>query len=318
MNDDVIVLKFGGTSLASPRRVRRAAARVRAHLRRGRRVVVVVSAAGHETDRLLARIRAVTGWELHPAPPESPAPPAPGDRDGRRDARREVRREIDRVLATGEDRSAGLLALALRALGIPARSLRGGEAGITATGEFGAGSIERVEPAPLRRLLDCGIVPVISGFQGERHDGETLTLGRGGSDLSAIALAAALGPAPCHIVTDVDAVYDSDPRANPAARAFTTMEHAELVALTEAGAAVVHPRAARLAETFRVPLRVYGYHAPRGGGGTRIGLTTSVGGEAQWHAHAAATLHGARTTELARGTSAVQEYSGARELEEAG
>lgn len=265
MNDDIIVLKFGGTSLASHRRVRRAAARVRAHRRRGRGVVVVVSAAGHETDRLLARIGAVA--------PGAAAPNAaqPGL------VEREAAREIDRVLATGEDRSAGLLAFALRSLGLPARSLRGGEAGIGAVGEFGAGTIERVAPGVLRRLLERGVVPVISGFQGQRGDGETVTLGRGGSDISAIALAAALGPAPCHIVTDVAAVYDSDPRDNPTARPFATLGYEELVALTEAGAAVIHPRAARLAAARHVPLQVYGYDAPWSGGGTRIG-EVGIGG----------------------------------------
>lgn len=267
MNDDILVLKFGGTSLASPRRVRRAAARVRAHRRRGRRVVVVVSAAGRETDRLLARIGAVAP---HVAAPNASAPGL---------VEREAAREIDHVLATGEDRSAGLLALALRALGVPARSLRGGEAGIGAVGEFGAGSIQRVAPGVLLRLLGRGVVPVISGFQGQRGDGETVTLGRGGSDISAIALAAALGPAPCHIVTDVAAVYDSDPRDNPTARPFASLGYEELVALTEAGAAVVHPRAAHLAAAHQVPLRVYRYDAPWSGGGTWIGETQT--GEAQ-------------------------------------
>jgi aspartate kinase len=243
----IVVLKFGGTSLASPLRVRRAAARVRAQRRRGRRVVVVVSAAGHETDRLLTRIGAVAGRD-----------PAAG-------------READRILATAEDRSAGLLALALLGIGVSARSLRGGEAGIGAAGPFGAGGVRRVIASELDRLLDQGIVPVVSGFQGEREDGETVTLGRGGSDISAVVIAAALDAAVCHIVTDVDAIYDSDPRRNPDARPFTTLQHAELTALTESGAEVVHPRAARLAAEYRVPLRIYSYRAPWYGGGTRVG-----------------------------------------------
>jgi aspartate kinase len=283
---ELVVLKFGGTSLASPLRVRRAAARVHAHLRRGRRVVAVVSAAGHETDMILARIGAVAErWQVdaepssppqrqdgvrkerpaHPALPAEPLPPLPGEVD------RAARREMDRLLAMGEDRSAGLLALALCDRGVPARSLHGGEAGIRAVGAFGSGSIEEVRATGLQLLLADGIVPVVSGFQGERDDGETMTLGRGGSDISAVAIAAALGATACHIVTDVPAVYDGDPRTSPGARPFATLEHAELVALTESGAEVVHPVAARMAAARRVALQVYDYRAPWNGGGTRIG-----------------------------------------------
>jgi len=260
--DEVLVLKFGGTSVATPKRIRRAALRVRAQLRRGYSVAVVVSAAGHETDHLLARIGAVAGAEA--AGSSDPA----------------VRREVDRVLATGEDRSAGVLALALQALGIPALSMRGGEAGIMAVGDFGAGVIERVHTANVRRLMARGVVPVVSGFQGERLDGETVTLGRGGSDTSAVALAAALGAKECHIVTDVDAVYDRDPRLYPDAKPYETLDFAELIALTEAGAQVVHPRAARLAATHQLPLRVYDFRAPWSGGGTLITATAPAHAEA--------------------------------------
>lgn len=249
--DEGLVLKFGGTSVATPRRIRRAAARVRAHVRRGRRVAVVVSAAGDETDRLLARINAVAG--------EGPTGTAP-----------EARREIDRVLATGEDRSAAVLALALRAIGVRAVSLKGGEAGIRASGEYGAGVIERVDATNVQHLMDEGVVPVISGFQGEREDGEIITLGRGGSDTSAVAIAAALGAAICHIITDVDAVYDCDPRQNSEARPFDTLDFSDLIELTESGAEVIHPRAARLAAAHRLPLRVYDFRGPLSGTGTLI------------------------------------------------
>lgn len=255
--NNAVVLKFGGTSVASPARIRRAAARIRAHRRAGRSVVVVVSAAGHATDQLLAWTR---GVERDGAA----APVAP-------DATVGGAREIDRALATGEDRAAALLALALWRLGVPARSLRGGEAGVRAAGDFGAGTVAEVERRRIDPLLDAGIVPVVSGFQGVREDGETLTLGRGGSDISAVALAAALGNVPCHIVTDVDAVYDRDPTHDPEARPFATLGYAELVALTESGAAVLHPAAARLAERHGVPLRVYHHRAPLAGAGTRIG-----------------------------------------------
>lgn len=246
MSGRIVVLKFGGTSLGSAGRVRRAAARIAAHVSRGRRPVVVVSAVGRTTDRLVRRLAAVS----------------PG---GRPDAR-----EADRALATGEDLSAALLAAALAGLGVPARSLRGGEAGVRAAGEFCGGRIDRVDEGPLLALLESGVVPVVSGFQGARADGETLTLGRGGSDTTAVAIAAALG-AECHIITDVSAVHDHDPRTDADARALAEIDPLALVILTEAGARVVHPEAARRALADRVALRVYAWWAPLSGrGGTRI------------------------------------------------
>lgn len=285
---ETIVLKFGGTSVGSAARVRIAARRVRAHVRRGRRVVVVVSAAGQATDRILAglgRIGALAapGWTTAIASPGAQAtsaasasslgdaPPAPGTPPVamRVGAGIGAAREIDRALATGEDRSAAMLAAALCGLGTRARSLRGGEAGVLVEGDFGAGRIVAVDTEPIRRLLERGVVPVVSGFQGVRADGETLTLGRGGSDTSAVAIAEALG-AECHIVTDVDAVYDRDPRLDPDARPYETLDYASLVALVDAGAKVVHPAAARIAARSGVPLRVYHFRAPLAGSGTRI------------------------------------------------
>jgi aspartate kinase len=247
-----VVLKFGGTSVAGPTRVRRAAERVRAHVRRGRRVVVVVSAAGRTTDRILAQLaRAV---------------PAHVGADGAVG----YAREADRALGTGEDRSAALLAAALWRLGVPASSLRAGEAGIRGAGEHGAGCIVGVTAEPLRALLDAGVVPVVAGYQAVRADGETVTLGRGGSDTTAVAVAAALG-ASCDIVTDVAAVHDRDPRVDAEARAYRELDHAALVRLTEAGARVVSVAAARLAAAAGVPLRVYHFTAPLHGAGTFIG-----------------------------------------------
>jgi aspartate kinase len=252
-----LVLKFGGTALATPRRVRRAALRVRAHVRRGRQVVVVVSARGHTTDRILEQVA-----RLGPVA-------APGRSDVVATSARA--REVDRALATGEDRSAALLATALWSLGVPARSLRGGESGIRAEGAFGGGGIRHVATGRLWRVLAAGRVPVVSGFQGERTDGETVTLGRGGSDTSAVAIAAALD-ADCHIVTDVDAVFDRDPRLHADAQRLPRLTHQALLALVERGAQVVHPAAASLAAFGAVPLRVYHWRAPLSGrGGTRVG-----------------------------------------------
>jgi len=249
----VLVIKFGGTSLGSLAQVRRAARRVRAHVRRGRRVVVVVSANGPTTDRIVSLLSRVS----------------PGGRpDGR---------EADRALATGEDLSAALLACALIGMGVPARSLRGGEAGLRAEGGFCGGRVVHVDPAPLVELLAQGAVPVVAGFQAARTDGETVTLGRGGSDTSAVAVAAALG-APCDIVTDVEAVFDRDPRADAGARRLPSLTHAELARLAEGGARVVHPEAAALALRHRVPLCVYHFRAPlSGAGGTRVFSLPPIG-----------------------------------------
>ncbi|HYH83220.1 MAG TPA: hypothetical protein VEX86_25715 [Longimicrobium sp.] len=243
-----LVLKFGGTSLATPARMRRAVRRVAAHAREGRAVIAVVSATGHTTDRLVRWVEALgTG----------------GVADDRL-------REMDRALATGEDLAAALFASALWGMGLRAVSLRGGEAGVMADGGFGAARIREVRTAPLRALLDAGVVPVVAGFQGARGDGETVTFGRGGSDTSAVAIAAALG-ASCHIVTDVDAVYARDPRVDAAAPAFSHLTHEALVTLADEGAQVVHPTAARLAQRMDVSLRVYSFRAPlRGHAGTRV------------------------------------------------
>ncbi len=237
---ETLVVKFGGTSLGTPARIRRAARRVAAFVSGGRRVVAVVSAMGHTTDHILETLGA-----LETRRGEGP-----------------VGREVDRALATGEDLSAALLAAALNALGVPARSLRGGEAGVRAAGAFGSARVSHVDARKLRGLLARGIVPVVSGFQGVRDDREVATLGRGGSDTSAVAIAAALGPAPCHIVTDVDAVYDRDPRRHSDARPLRRLSHGQLLDLSRSGAQVVATEAARLAEAHGVMLRVLGYDAP--------------------------------------------------------
>jgi len=236
-----IVIKFGGTALGSASRIRAAARRVRALMRQGHQPVVVVSATGHTTDRLLRRLRS--------AGAEHPSTFAIG-------------READRALCTGEDLSAALLATALLALGVPAVSLRGGEAGILAAGEFGAAAPVRLAPGAIEARLIRGEVPVISGFQAVREDGELVTLGRGGSDLSAVFIAAQLGATECCIVTDVDGVYSADPRRVPDAVRLHTMGHEELVQLARAGAEVVHPAAAEVAAHAKVPLRVLRYSAP--------------------------------------------------------
>ncbi|MGB7212481.1 MAG: hypothetical protein WBC97_07625 [Gemmatimonadales bacterium] len=235
----LLVMKFGGTALGTPARVRRAARRLAAHRRAGADLVAVVSAPGHTTDRVLRALAHVT-----------------------RTASAIQTRETDRALATGEELSATLLAAALISLGHPARSFRGGEAGLCAEGPFGGGRLVDLDPAPLRRCLEAGIIPVVAGFQASAADQETRTLGRGASDLTAVYLAARLGAEECHIVTDVDGVYDADPRRSADAHRHARLSHTALVSLTEAGAGIVHAGAALEALVSRVPLLVYGYTAP--------------------------------------------------------
>lgn len=245
-----LVIKFGGTSVGTPRRMRRAAMRVARYARNGHGVVVVISAMGHRTDGIIRWVNQVCGCPR----------PEGGER------------EVDRAVATGEELSAGLMAAGLCALGVRAMALRGGEAGIYVEGPFGGGRIREVDPARIRALLADGVIPVIAGFQGEREDGELLTLERGGSDITAVAVAAALGPAACHIVTDVDAVYAADPRIHSGAERYTDLTHDEMLELAENGAHVLHARAARLAASRNVPLRVYSFREPLGRpGGTRVG-----------------------------------------------
>lgn len=253
----LLVLKFGGASLATPARIRRAGRRVSWLRARGHDVVVVASALGHTTDRLLA----LTERAATPQPTANAA------------------RERDRILATGEDLAAALLAATITATGTAARSLRGGEAGLLATGDFGAGELLDLALSPILDLLRAQVVPVVSGFQAIRvHDGETVTLGRGTSDLTAVFLAAKLRAAECHLIKDVDGVYDSDPHKFSAAQRHDTLSYEALAAIATTSE-IVHAGAARLAHTSGVRLRIYGYRAPNKiteEHGTMIGIETSA------------------------------------------
>ncbi len=277
-----LVIKFGGAALASPLRVRAAVARIRYHRERERPSVVVVSAPGATTDRILDRVSRVGG--------EAPLPGLEGA----------VRRERDRALATGEDRSASVLAAALLGAGIPARSLRGDEAGLwveEADEALGRGAVDaehakdakhadplqvdlaplQVDPAPLRALLGAGIVPVVSGFQARGAEGELVTLARGGSDLTAVALAEALGSPRCLLVKDVPGIFDQDPRRHPGALLHRTLDWDALVALAEAGGQVVQLEAACRARHAGLPLHVVHYgQRPGSRGGTRVGAAPRV------------------------------------------
>jgi len=229
MSGPLVVQKFGGSSLATGERIRRVAQRIARERATGAELVVVVSAMGDTTDDLLALARAITS-----------------DPDAR---------ELDVLLATGEHQSATLVSMALHAIGVPAISLTGAQAGITTDDSHGRARIANVEPRRVRTELDRGNVVIVAGFQGQRgfagdaiaaEQNETTTLGRGGSDTTAVALAAALDATRCQVFTDVRGVFTADPRAVADARQLTMIGYEEMLELAEQGAQVMQARAVEL------------------------------------------------------------------------
>lgn len=227
---DVLVQKFGGTSLQTLDCVRRAALRVSAARQRGSAVAVVVSARGRRTDELL-RLAADVGV----------AGPS---------------RELDQLLAVGESESAALMALALNGQGVPAVSLTGHQAGIRTTDRHGDALITGIGAARVHSALRGGEVAVVTGFQGVADSGDVATLGRGGSDTTAVALAARLGASVCEIYTDVDGVFSADPRILPAARRLPWVPPGVMAELAFAGARVLHTRCIELAAMEGVEVHV--------------------------------------------------------------
>lgn len=226
----LIVQKFGGSSLASPELIQNVAkiiARTRAN---GHRVVVVVSAMKGETDRLLELARQTAA------------------------AQRE--RELDALLATGEQASAALLAMALEGMGLAARSFLGLQLPLLTEGQHTRARIVKLTTAPLLEALEGEITPVVAGFQGVNAGGDITTLGRGGSDTSAVALAAALQAHRCEIHTDVDGVYTSDPAICPQARHLQRISYGEMLEMADVGAKVLQIRSVELARKFKVPLLI--------------------------------------------------------------
>ena len=228
----LLVQKYGGSSVGSVERIAAVVARIARDRAAGRDVVAVVSAMGDTTDDLLALASSVTGGALPNA------------------------REQDALLATGEIQSAALLAMALIARGTDAISLSGAQAGISADGTYGKGRIAEIEPKRVRAELDAGRVVIVAGFQGVSEGSETTTLGRGGSDTSAVALAAALGADRCQIFTDVRGVYTADPRAVPAARQLSVVGYEEMLELANQGAQVMQTRAVELGWVNNVEIEV--------------------------------------------------------------
>ncbi len=227
MTGQLVVQKFGGSSLGEADRIRRVAQRIARARATGADLVVVVSAMGDATDELLALAGAITS---------DPDP-----------------RELDMLLATGEHQSATLVSMALHALGVKAISLTGAQAGITTDSAHGRARIANVEPRRVRRELDNGNVVIVAGFQGQRSGsdedggpGETTTLGRGGSDTTAVALAAALRAGRCQIFTDVRGIFTADPRLVPDARQLHVIGYEEMLELAQQGAQVMQVRAVEL------------------------------------------------------------------------
>lgn len=232
-----VVAKFGGTSVGSPERIRHAAQLIKASADKGEQPIVVVSAMAGETDRILG-LAGEFGAGLG---------------DG----------ETDVALAAGEQVSAALMALALRAEGLEAQSVMGWQAPVVTTGPSGAASIADLGTEAFEALLAQGVVPVLAGYQGIDPTARIQTLGRGGTDLSAAALAAALG-ARCDIYTDVDGVYTTDPRIEPQARRLDAVSHDEMLELAAQGAKVLQPRSVEFAKARAVPMRVLSSFAKPG------------------------------------------------------
>ena len=226
----LLVHKYGGTSMGSAERIEHVAGKVKAFHDRGDQVVVVVSAMSGETDRLLKLARSIN--------PRGSA------------------REMDQIAATGEQVSIGLLALALQKLGVPSRSYTGPQVTIRTDAVFGKARIQGIDGE--RLLADCkaGIVPVVAGFQGLAPDGSTATLGRGGSDTSGVAIAAAIKADECQIYTDVDGVYTTDPRVEPKARRLDKITFEEMLEMASLGSKVLQIRSVEFAGKYKVPLRV--------------------------------------------------------------
>ncbi|MGB0579099.1 MAG: aspartate kinase [Limisphaerales bacterium] len=226
----LIVQKYGGSSVADTNRIKNVANRIKEYHDRGDQVVVVVSAMRGVTDNLIGLAK-----DIMPIPTE---------------------REMDMLLATGEQTTIALTAMALHAMDVPAVSLTGAQAGIKTDGVHTKAKIQAITPAQVHESLDAGAVTIVAGFQGQTPDGSITTLGRGGSDLSAIALAAAVKADLCQIYTDVDGVYTTDPRIVPNARKLTEVAYDEMLELASLGAKVMQSRSVEFAKKFGVVFEV--------------------------------------------------------------
>ncbi len=226
----IIVHKYGGTSVGTPEKIKNVAKKVKAVKDDGNDVVVIVSAMGHTTDELINLMDQIT---------DNPAP-----------------REYDMLVSTGEQVSASLLSMALQEIGCPAVSLTGGQAGVETEDIYKKARIKNVKLDRLKKELKAGKVVVITGFQGIDSKGDIITIGRGGSDTSAVAIAAALKADVCDIYTDVDGVYTTDPRIEPNARKLKTISYEEMLELASLGAQVLHPRSIECASFYNIVIHL--------------------------------------------------------------
>jgi len=236
----LVVQKYGGSSVADAERIRRVAERIVETKRQGNDVVVVVSAMGDTTDELLDLARQV-----------APSPPP---------------RELDMLLTAGERISNALVAMAIESLGAHARSFTGSQAGVITTGTHGNAKIIDVTPGRLRSALDQDQIVLVAGFQGVSQDSKDVTtLGRGGSDTTAVALAAALNADVCEIYTDVDGIFTADPRIVPSARRLDTVTFEEMLEMAACGAKVLMLRCVEYARRYHVPIHVRSSYSDRPG-----------------------------------------------------
>lgn len=226
----LVVQKYGGSSVATAERILAVARRIAATQKAGDAVVVVVSAMGKTTDELIR-----LAHQVAPEPDE---------------------RELDLLMSTGETVSCTLMAMALRGMGHTAISLTAGQAGIRTDSLYGRARIKSVDTERIRRELEDGKIVVVTGFQGVTDHWDVTTLGRGGSDTTAVALAAALQADRCDIFTDVDGVFTADPRIVPEARKLDEISYEEMLEMAQLGSKVMHPRAVELGEAFDVPIMV--------------------------------------------------------------
>ena len=225
-----LVCKFGGTSVATRERIAAVAERVADAAAGGDRLAVVVSARGDATDRLIE--------------------------EAEHTAQRPAARELDMLLSTGETASAALVAMAVSARGQEAVALSGMQAGVVTDGVYGRGRIERLNPTRVRQEMEAGRIPIVAGFQGLGPDGHVVTLGRGASDTTAVALAAALPADRCEIFTDVAGVYTADPRCVPRAHKLDAIGYGEMLEMAQLGAKVMQHRSVGIAQRFRIPVVV--------------------------------------------------------------
>ena len=230
MTNKIIVQKYGGTSVKNAERIKAVAARIKGYVERGYRVVVVVSAMGQTTDELLDLASQIT------------ANPS--------------RRELDMLLSTGEQVSISLLAMAMHELGVQAVSHTGAQVKVLTDGNFTDAKIESISADRMKSSLEKNDVVIVAGFQGIDNEENITTLGRGGSDTSAVALAAVLGVRDCEIYTDVNGVYTADPRIIEKTRKLKEISYEEMLELSRLGAGVLHSRSVEFAKKFNVRLHV--------------------------------------------------------------